>query len=940
MTAPRHKSLFANQAILLSKLLIALFMAISSFQHLSPPDISTADDQMQDAVRLMDQKQYEPSIPKIKNAIGIYAASGNDTAWIKACKKLDLCFYYLNKPDEGILFFENILKSGKPPANMRADLLLLLGDNYYLKSDYARAIETYEKGLPLAENDQATDLLLRYYANLGWLYWDAGNHAKALEFQKKSLELAVQQRDSTNIPTLLAYIGDTYRTMNDPQALDYFRRARALAPENAQTLIQFSKAYQQFNMPDSALAVLTTVLPLLKGDTEKADAYYQFARLYLDERDLPRAIANIDKALKYGLKGYGEKNSEYARMTTMAGKIYLAAGDADQALRWFDHTLSNQSTGKDLSPGSYWVLGSLEGKGRAFFQQYRESKQIAHLDNAFGVYDSGLQYAENMRLSHSHESSKLELYEYIQPIVEGGVRTALELAAVSGDNTFVEKAYLFAERAKAPVMAEALYDREIKHVAGIPDSVLAHEQAVQEALVQLELAVHDEPENDSLQQVLLDAQIGMERLKDEMKRRFPRYYEMKYAFSKQAGLPQIRQAMDDDARLVQYLMGDSALYVFTLTKADIKSYLIPVTDSLKAALEMFHRSVSDWDFVQYAPAQAEKDFLAAAPALYEALLARPLAGMKAGKLIIVPDGYLGLIPFEALLTTQYSGSWKDLDVPYLIRDYSISYAWSAAALHRPKTNDRKPPYNFVGIGTEYDAATFSDKAPVAMRDLGPLPNADDEVAAIGSLLHGKTWLNAEATKEHFLASAPECGILHIATHGVLDEQNPMMSCLVFNKSQQGASNQLFASELYNIQLQAQMTVLSACNTGQGRVHNGEGVMSLARAFAFAGCPTLVSSLWRVNDLSTSTVMKGFYKMLKSGKSVDASMREAKLEYLAGTSAEYAKPIYWAGFVVIGKSDALPEHLFNTGITWWWWIAAGALALGMLYFLFYKKRQRR
>jgi hypothetical protein len=131
------------------------------------------------------------------------------------------------------------------------------------------------------------------------------------------------------------------------------------------------------------------------------------------------------------------------------------------------------------------------------------------------------------------------LYEYIQPIVEGGVRTALELAEVSGDNTFVEKAYLFAERAKAPVMAEALYDREIKHIAGIPDSVLAQEKAMQEALVQLELAVHDEPGNDSLQQVVLNARIGMERLKDEMKHHFPRYYEMKYAFSKQTDLLQI-----------------------------------------------------------------------------------------------------------------------------------------------------------------------------------------------------------------------------------------------------------------------------------------------------------------------------------------------------------------------------------------------------------------
>ena len=537
--------------------------------------------------------------------------------------------------------------------------------------------------------------------------------------------------------------------------------------------------------------------------------------------------------------------------------------------------------------------------------------------------------------------SRLELYEYIQPIVEGCVQTSLELASTSGDNAFIEKAYLFAERAKAPVMAEGLYDKEIKHIAGIPDSILAGEKILQEAIVGLELDVYQEPGNDSLKNALLNTRLDLERLKGEIKKHFPRYFELKYAFSKQTDLQQIRRHLDDGSLLIQYLIGDSALYSFAVSKTGIKAYTLPFNDSLHRTLEKFRRSISDWDFVQHSASQAEMDFLATAPIIYDKLLARPLAEMKTRKLIIVPDGYLGLIPFEALLTQPYSGTWKDVDVPYLIRDYAVGYAWSAGALGQTGAAGNKPAYNFVGIGTEYETAGAGDTAAViAMRDLGPLPNADDEVEAISHLLNGKTWLNAEATKANFLTSAPECGILHVATHGILDEKNPMLSCLVFNNSEEGNDNRLFASELYNIQLQAQMTVLSACNTGQGRVNNGEGVMSLARAFAFAGCPTLVSSLWSVNDRSTSDVMKGFYKLLKEGKSVDESMQGAKLNYLKSTSSEYAKPVYWAGFVVIGNNDALPGQLFTPGFSWWWIAASGLAGIGALYFFGFHRRLQR
>ncbi|MEO6758881.1 MAG: CHAT domain-containing tetratricopeptide repeat protein [Saprospiraceae bacterium] len=936
----------------LAKLLILLSLGISSFQRLQPPDTLAAAGQLKRATAFLKNDRYAAALPLLRQALATFEQAGNYDSCITAYKKLDDCFSGLHREEEGRQFLETALQKPGLPAVVSANLLLLIADNYNTQSDYHSAVEAYEKGLPYAQNAQADPLLLHYYANLGWLYWNAGNHAKALEFEQKALQIAQIKRDTRIIAILLSNMGDTYRSMHDdPQALNCFRRSLALAPQQVQTRIQFSKAYQQAELPDSALFILRSVLPLLQDETDKADAYYQFAQLYLEARELSKAGNFINQALHYGRLGYGEKHQEYARMTRLAGKIYLALGDADKSLRWFDQTLIAQSLQDtecrhpenlavgDLSPGSYWVLGSLEGKGEAFFRKYQQSKNEIYLHSALAAFDLGMLYGEKMRLADNQESAKLELYEYVQPIIEGGIKTALALAASTGDNVFIEKAYLFAERAKAPVMAEALYDQGIKHVAGIPDSLLAREKMVQEIIVQQELALHEQPRTDSLRNQLLETKLGFEQLEADIQARFPRYFALKYAFSKQSDLSQIRSHLPDNALLIQYFVGASTLYSFAVSKDNIRADSLPLNEEVYATLEKFRRSVSDWDFVKYSANQAEQDFLTTAPVLYEWLLARQLAIGKAHRLIIVPDGYLGLIPFEAIFTAPYSGSWKDLQAPYLIRDYAVDYAWSASAFQQMNPATKAPRYNFVGIGTEYNTGSMDDTNTLAMRDLGPLPNADDEVEAIDKIMQGKTWLNAAATKANFLASAPDCGILHVATHGIMDEQDPMSSYLVFNKSEQGGDNRLFASELYNLQLQAQMTVLSACHTSQGKVHNGEGVMSLARAFAFAGCRTLVGSLWSVNDRSTSQIMQGFYQALETGKPVDESLQMAKLEYLKTTSSEYAKPIYWAGFVVIGDSDPLPWNLFHSKRNPVWWIVAGCfLVTGCFYLL--RKRFRK
>lgn len=923
----------------LMKLLIVL-MGVSGFQHSTPPDRKVAMEQYEQAKKLIRDDAYEAALPLLKNSLDVLRRTGPDSVAASACILLDQCFYALEDFEAGIHFFNELSQKKENTPYLAAYVLLLLGDNFYSNGNYPQAIETYEAGVLLAEQERIDSIQYKYYGALGWLYWDAGDHAKGQDLKQKALEIVIRRNNKPVMARLFSDIGDNYRNMRNPVALDYFRRSIALEPDHPQRRIQFSKAYQTFHKPDSAVWMLRSAIPLLHEKEDITDLYYQFAFLSVENRDVPQALTYIKKSLDAA--GYPEGHPEYDRIIMLAGKIYLAAGNIRQSLFWFDQVLyhGRPATGpQQFKPNSHWVLGSLEGKGKALRLRYRQTHDFQNLSAAVDAFETGLQYAEKMRLSYSAESSKLELYEYVQPVIEGGVEALLEMAHATGDSTYVEKAFLFAERAKAPVMAEALYDKGIKKISGIPDSVLEQEKVLQQQISDMELAVYEEPANDTLQKDLRQIRLDLQRLKDDIQKRFPRYYSLKYAFSKQTTLQQIAGNLDDQSMLIQYLAGDSTLYAFTVFRGKVKTFSIPMNQAFIHTLGRFYRTVSDWDFVHDHPNEAERDFLETAPSLYQSLMAQALDGTDARRLIIVPDGQLGLIPFETLLSAPFAGTWTDLEIPYLVKKYAVSYAWSAGALHKSDPNKPDPTYNFAGFGTEYERIDTTKIPVFATRDLGRLPYADDEVRAVSDLLSGKTWLNEAATRDNFMVEAPRCGILHVATHGFLNEANPMMSYLAFQPISGDSSYQVFASELYNLPLQARMAVLSACNTGKGTVQNGEGVMSLARAFAFAGCPTLVSSLWSVNDLSTSRIMKIFYRSLQEQATIDVALQQAKLEYLKTAPSGYTKPIYWAAFVTVGDSSPLPENLTGRSRFWIWLLAGSILGLTAV-LLYWKKRRSR
>lgn len=194
-------------------------------------------------------------------------------------------------------------------------------------------------------------------------------------------------------------------------------------------------------------------------------------------------------------------------------------------------------------------------------------------------------------------------------------------------------------------------------------------------------------------------------------------------------------------------------------------------------------------------------------------------------------------------------------------------------------------------------------------------------------------INGEATKEAFLRSAHNYRILHLATHGQADVRVGDYSSLFFHASDTSAgSEKLYAGELYNLQLNSDLVVLSACETGLGEWRRGEGIISLARAFSYAGAKSIVSSLWKVEDSSTSRLMAGFYKYLRSGMTKSQALRRAKLEYFA--RSPNVEPFYWAGFIPTGDMSPIPDA--GMGRSYLYFLLA-LLGSAVLAFLAIRKR---
>lgn len=651
------------------------------------------------------------------------------------------------------------------------------------------------------------------------------------------------------------------------------------------------------------------------------------------QQDYDQASRFFKQALQIQEKVLGTDHPDLASAYRLLGELAAKQNRPDSALYFYQQGLQLLAPGyTSAQPQDLPKLDQLRTdvnsfrllylSSEALQMRFRDSGDQAAGEQALAYLDLALQYAARLRKNQPRFISLQDRYPDYYLAYANHIALCFDLYTQSQEQTYLEAAFLSIEGAKAFSLQTRLQEVVAQAHAGLPPELLDAEEAfkVRQAYYRrrLETAQLAGEASQDWQQKYWQVGQQLDSLRQVMAEAYPAYYQLAYQPLTHS-LSRLQQEMTAQQRVLNYYQTDSALYLLDIQAQSVSFYRTALPDNFSATVQALRQAMTQ--------AGPWGDFQGPAESLYAALLAS--VALQAGQsLIVVPHGETALIPFELLLEPGPSASPNR---NFLLRQHAISYGYAATQVfgltHRPAGRNEA---EFLAFVPTFQGNPMAEAAPMhsPTRDqLVDLPGSREEVAGILSLIQGRLFEGAAATEQQFKVQAGQARFLHLATHAIIDPSQPMNSRILFSPGTDSTEDgDMHAWELYNMRLQAEMAVLAACNTGMGTIQRGEGVLSLGHAFAYAGCPSVIMSLWPAQDAATSKVMIYFYENLMNQLPKDEALRQAKLTFLEESEDLFAHPFYWGGFIVQGEAGPLSALAWYQ--SWIFWLGLlGLLVLG-------------
>lgn len=842
--------------------------------------------------------------------------------------------------DGAVQAFQSILEIDS--SHFRA--LNNLGRVYKMLGRYNDALTVLHKAADIVIRECGVDCpqLAHIYTNIGNIYNGKQDYELALQYFNYT-ERIVQINSMTKVPATSVHnnIGNVYYHMWEwRKALNSYLRSVEMKKRLNSGELDISYAncaisYEKLGIFDSARiyydwAIRSKIEQYGENSHHLISVYNNYSLLLQKLEENEAAFSYLSKALELALNKYAEKHPLISESHRFLGEWYLSMGQPDSALMHlhkaalavvygFDskNVFDNPSPHGDIISESA-LLTALRGKARAFEYLYEQKGEISTLVASLETLEISNLLTEKMRSSYLGQESKLFIAESSHRGLSKAINIAYRLYELSGDAKYAGRAFTYAEKSKSSVLLASLQEVENKRNLGIPAEMQVYEEDLKSERETYKKKLYEErqrelPDSSRLgiwQGKLIELSQQLDSINTLIREKYPEYAS-KYD-NDVISMARVKDGLSDGQTLIEYSFSDTAMFVFLLGR-DIEYYTrISITSGFHENITLISQFLRNNDFAN----SSFDDYLAytdAAYSLYQTLL-QPLEDkIRGNNLIIIPDGELGYIPFEALLTAESDKDMMDYrSLPYLIYKFVTNYSYSATLHFESKQHkspaDRQllafaPTYEHIGDINAEKFPTFRNYSDV----LVPLRFISKEIENIGNIMESDTYEGYAATEKTFREQAPRYDILHLAMHTLINDENPMYSQLVFslnNDTLEDNDGLLNTYELFNIHLSARMAVLSACNTGYGQLRQGEGVMSLARGFIFAGVPSIIMTLWAVEDQSGSILMSSFYENLVSGQNIDVALRESKLQYLKNADQLSAHPYLWSGYVSIGSTAPL------------------------------------
>jgi|GEM_PF-4696518 len=569
---------------------------------------------------------------------------------------------------------------------------------------------------------------------------------------------------------------------------------------------------------------------------------------------------------------------------------YLEENNYREAHNYYNKSIKKyylKNIDHDLILNEINLMGCLDRKALAYKKEYEEKGESDLILKSLDLYKRIDTIFNKSRVLKEHDLTKLYLIKKVKSYLSNAVEISINLYKSTKNRTYLNEAYQYASKSKAILLNEGSKAVAAMHNL-LPDTLILTQDKLSQSIDKLTLNIqnsNDTKETDSLFISYRNLLAQYNQHLQSVKKKYPQYYKLKHAKIKLPSIIELQSKLKKSEVLLDFYITDDKIRLFTISSKNSNVAEFDKDSIHINAISNFRKSI---EHDRNIDSNSNKELIKLLPQIKD----------QHEHIIIIPDEELNTIAFEAL----------KIDNKFLIEKKVVSYLNSNLQLHN--TNPTKQESAYIGFGTNYSSKLNNNINAFYKNDslsLTQLKFAKNEISETSKYWNGDVFLGSLAAKNTFLKKAKNYKILHLALHGILNNLSPDYSSLIFDDKTK--DNILTTSEIYRANLNNELVILSACNSSNGKLYKGEGVKSLARGFMFAGCSSVVSSLWAAYDKPTSEIITSFNKYLSEGQNKAKALQMAKKEYLKKTFETNRSPKNWANLILIGSTVPIQSESF-------------------------------
>nr|WP_321232835.1 CHAT domain-containing tetratricopeptide repeat protein [uncultured Psychroserpens sp.] len=855
---------------------------------------------------------------------------------------LEKSLFALNKSPKG----EDFMNEFYRPAILKMNLALVsqaIGKNYEAISFSEKSIQNFQSfldnSLDESRKNNAKKTQLAGIDNLGVFYAEIGEFKRAEELINYSYNIKKKLFDEDDSNIVISKIILAEAKINNQ---DLEGSAKLL--DEAITSLEKNPSAQLY-WKGAAYMVRAYVFNDL-GEFENAAKYYDIgykinkeitgnthsketleelgnmAVFFAKQGQEKKALALANEAYNYTKKSSFKNSIRDFYSTTNLAETYFylkkfedAKNISEEALNLKIKTENNSIKISDSIALQFEKPRAITINCKSKYE-LESNKTKSFLLDLLKQVEAGIAILDQRKTVIKSHSDLSNLLSHNTELFNFSKQLRLELYRLTNDMNYIEKLVVSHESGMYSRIRSRLNIREHMKFFDIPNAILEREQKLK---TNITTALQSEKETID---PFFKASKQWNTFLDSLKIKHPRYYKMRYATIEKS-LDNLKNSVSDNTTIIRYLFVNDDLFAFVIN-SNKQTFHKLETDNLTKKIDDVTQSVFNTE-------NTKKTL----HLLYNQLWKSFENEITTDKIIIIPDQELFNLSFETLTPTLID-SFNDLANSCLLSKYIISYNYSLYLLDEGKKTINFSD-DFIAFAPEFNdemkknyKITISDSINVdnAYLTLLPQPFTADLVKEYSKLFNGSSFINENASKQIFTKEANEHKIIHIGTHAESNNVSPELSRLIFaknlNDSIYSQDNSLYTYEIYNQNLASNLAILTACETGKPTYQAGEGMISLAHAFNYAGSESILTSLWKIDEQSSAKIIEYFYGYIKKGLPKDEALQKAKLDYITTANGRTNAPQYWAGLVLIG--DTSPIALNNSSNLVFWIVTVTVLLI--------------